>query len=122
MGASIFMEQRETSSEPCVFLRIELKNKQRYLLPYGSLISVWFKPESDSDKRDQIKLTFASHDVTVLGFNLAELLDSFEKTTRRVIAESNSSTANFQKTPGITSIIVEDKAETAKKAKPGAKA
>lgn len=112
--------QRETSSDPCIFLRIELKNKLRYLLPYSSLISVKFKPESDDDKRDQIKLTFASHDVTILGFKLEEMLDSFQKTTRNVIRESNSSTANFQ--GGIASITVEDKAETAKKVKSGAKA
>ena len=106
---------RETG-EPVAFLRIELKRGKLYLLPYSSLISAELTPESGDDKSDQLELVFASHDVTVTGFNLDEIALALQKTTCLVIREINSAKAGFPdqqpgssntpQPPSIKSIIV----------------
>jgi hypothetical protein len=120
--------QRETG-EPVAFLRIEQKRGKLYLLPYSSLISVELTPESGDDKSDKLELKFASHDVTVTGFHLKELLDGLQKTIRHVIRETSSAKAGFpnqQQVPGnippppiVKSISVD---EVGAKVKAGAKA
>jgi len=85
---------RETG-EPIAFLRIELKRGKLYLLPYSSLISAELTPEGGDDKSDQLELVFASHDVSVTGFHLKELLDGLQKTIRHVIRETSSAKAGF---------------------------
>ena len=94
------------SGEPVAFLRIELKRGELHLLPYGSLISAHLAPESGSDKHDQLELVFASHDVTVTGFNLDEIALALQKTTCQVIRETNTASADFGDKPAIKSITV----------------
>lgn len=116
-------QESYASGEPVAFLRIELKRGELHLLPYGALISAHLAPESGTDKHDQLELVFASHDVTVTGFNLDEIALALQKTTCHVIREINSAKAGFPdpqpagaKTPPPPSI----KSITVKKA--GAKA
>ena len=94
------------TGEPVAFLRIELKRGELHLLPYGSLISAHLAPEGGSDKRDQLELVFASHDVTVIGFHLDEIALALQKTTCSVIRETNTASADFGDKPAIKSITV----------------
>ena len=89
------IQESYQTGEPVAFLRIELKRGELHLLPYGSLISAQLSPESGSDKHDQLELVFASHDVTVTGFNLDEIVLALQKTTCHVIREINSAKAGF---------------------------
>ena len=95
-----------TSGEPVAFLRIELKRGELHLLPYGSLISVHLAPESGIDKHDQLELTFASHDVIVSGFKLAEIAGELQKATCQCLCETNTASADFGDKPAIKSITV----------------
>ncbi len=96
-----------TTGEPVAFLRIEQKRGELHLLPYGSLISVHLAPESGSDKHDQLELAFASHDVIVTGFKLAEIAGELQKTTCHCLRETGAAGAEFSgDKPAIRSITV----------------
>jgi hypothetical protein len=113
--------QRETG-EPVAFLRIELKRGKLYLLPYSSLISVELTPEGGDDKSDQLELVFASHDVTVTGSHLIEIVDALQKTTRHVIRETSSAKAGFPDQPGSGNITPPPSVKSIIVKKAGAKA
>lgn len=94
------------SGEPGPFLRLELRRGEIYLLPYGSLIFAHLTPETGSDQHDLLELAFASHDVTVTGFKLAEVAQALQGGICQVIREGNSSKAAFDDRPGVLSITV----------------
>jgi len=94
------------TGEPIAFLRIELKNGKFHLLPYSALISAELTPETGSDNHDQLALAFASHDVIVTGFKLAEIALALQKTTCNVVRETNSAKADFDDKPSIKNITV----------------
>ena len=104
--SNISSKESYQTGESCPFLRVELKRGEFYLLPYASLISAHLAPESGSDKHDQLELAYASHDVTVTGFKLAEIALALQKTTCNVIRETNSTKADFDDKPAIKSITV----------------
>jgi hypothetical protein len=95
--------------EPVAFLCVKLKRGEVYLLPYSSLISAHFAPETGGDKHDLLDLTFASHDVTVTGFKLDEIASELQNMTCHCIWETNSANAAFTDKAAIVEITVVDK-------------
>jgi hypothetical protein len=104
-----------SSDQHCALLRFANRRGEHYVFPYASL--VFAKMVTTKKDEDILELVFASHEVTIRGYRLLEVLEAIRKCRCALIQEVHNPKAPFggeKDPPAILSVEVGDAWEKGK--------